>query len=133
MNSPFGIFGRPNLGDRGQRKNASLEAEVREVEADEKRLASKAALANHDVIGKAIGATYGIADKVFPVLYKGACVAVSRFYPREKIVVDVLGEKGEEVDPAEIAFKRKLFHGNGMKYAAIWYKDEMAHLLEQLI
>jgi hypothetical protein len=132
VNTPFGIFGRANLGPQAPTLSSELREEVMEVERDLKRLASRKRITGGEAIGKLIGATHCVTDKVFPVMFRGAAIVVSFFYPSQRVVVDIFND-ADGNRKAEVEFKRELFRKNGIRYAAAWHTDEAASIAAQLL
>lgn len=127
MDKPYGAVLPP--AHLRPRTSAEEEMDAEALEAAEIRHALEKR--RRDVIGEQIGATYHWTDKTFPVLYRGAAICVSRWYPERNAAVDIFKTIGPE-EKAEIAFKRKTFPKMGIRYAALSYASELSELNAQL-
>jgi len=136
---PFGVFGRPNLDGRfetvnGMRLSSSdkeSRAEVLEEARDRKRIEDRNALRPKDKIGELIRATHFTENKLFPVQFRGSTLSVSRYYPERNAAIDLF-EDIHGAEKQEIEFKRDIFKKNGVRYAALSMKSQLASVVEQL-
>lgn len=133
MDQAFGTFGRPKLGGVSVHpQEAEDRRDAMEEARDRVKAARKESSVPKDPLGDAIKAKGYVENKLFPAIFRGATVSVSRFYPDKNAAVDIFEGGIAGAERMEIAFKRSMFKGTRIKYAALEPKSEMASLLEQL-